>query len=476
MTKKELRKISIQFRTLSSQMLKIDSEEERVHIIAFYNYITETAFIRDYIEECHQHDYDFEEVFKRLGYHEKLVLPSDQRELIDFEYQLMKYIAEGKRWLFSFGQHYSSSNKYADMITAFMRKVIEPFVVALRSHLELNLIDADDGVDDTKEPESISVFLSYCQKDTEIANEIDNRLSAKLQDKIQISRDIRDVAYHQSLKQFMQSIQDHDFVIMLISDHYLKSRNCMFEVLESIKDARYQNRILYIVLNDEDKQYLVDPCEESIAADVYSNEGQMKYTLYWQQQEKELLDQITRIGDPVQSTNQAKELRIVRRIQLELPDFLDFVREYNGWKLSKHISDGFNSMCKFMNLAEEEIGKKDSEPVPAHPATNIAPSTLVEQAENDMSEMSKKILLRAFNARSEIEIKDTIVGYHVSFGKGEDIYPTDKKMREDIEDAIRQLEGMSLIKRANSNNGTVYLLTKTGYQVGEKMVVDAMLN
>ena len=252
----------------------------------------------------------------------------------------------------SIGEHYTTSNNYADMIVALMRKMVEPFVVTLRSYLELSMIDTDDIEAGDKDPEGISAFLSYCQKDSGIADEIDNRLKTKLQDKIRISRDIRDVEYHQSFKQFMQSIQDHDYVVMLISDHYLKSRNCMFEVLESIKDARYQNRILYIVLNDEDKQYLADPCDESIAADVYSNEGQMKYTLYWQVQEKELLDQIARIGDPVQSTKQIKELKVVRKIQLELPDFLDFIKEYNGWTLSKHISDGFDSMCRFMNLNE----------------------------------------------------------------------------------------------------------------------------
>ena len=82
--------------------------------------------------------------------------------------------------------------------------------------------------------------------------------------------------------------------------------------------------------------------------------------------------------------------------------------------------------------------------------------------------MSKTLLLRAFNARGTIEIKNTVVGYHVSFDKDEDIYPTDNRMRAEIEDAIEQLEGMSLIKRDNGNNGTKYMLTKKGYQAGEK--------
>ena len=63
MNKKELRKISLQYRTLASQMLKIDSEEEISHVKAFLDFISETEFISSYIYECHQQDYDFESIF-----------------------------------------------------------------------------------------------------------------------------------------------------------------------------------------------------------------------------------------------------------------------------------------------------------------------------------------------------------------------------------------------------------------------------
>ena len=144
MTKKELRIISLQFRTLSSQMLKVDSEEEIVYLRAFFDFITNTPLLHEYISSCHSKEYDFAEIFKNLGYHDRIVLPANQAELIDYEYQLMYYILNGKRPLFYFGEHYTSSNRFADMITAFMRKVIEPFVVALRSYLEICLIGADD--------------------------------------------------------------------------------------------------------------------------------------------------------------------------------------------------------------------------------------------------------------------------------------------------------------------------------------------
>ena len=258
MTKKELRKISLQFRTLSSQMLKITDQEEKVYIQAFYNFITETPFIHDYIVSCHRKEYDFEAVFKELGYRGKLVLPADQAELIDYEFQLIQFILNSKRQLFYYGERYTSSNKLADMISAFMRKVIEPFVVALRSYLEISLIDADDN-ELSEETDVKTIFLSYCQKDSDIADIIDSGLATKLQSKATISRDVRDVGYHESFKRFMRSIHKHDYVVMLLSDHYLKSRNCLYEVVEALKDSRYASKILFVVLTDNDKKYLKHP-------------------------------------------------------------------------------------------------------------------------------------------------------------------------------------------------------------------------
>ena len=351
MTKKELRIISLQFRTLSSQMLKIDSQEEIGHIQTFFDFITKTNLIYDYISSCHSEDYNFDEIFKNMGYHDRFILPADTNELINYEYQLLRYIISNKRQLFWYGERYTSSNKFADMVSAFMRKVIEPFVVALRSYLEICLIDANDS-EVNEGPAKKTVFLSYCQKDSDIADIIDSRLGEKLGTITTISRDIRDVAYHESFGKFMRTIQDHDYVILLISDHYLKSRNCMFEVTEAIKDTRYDKKIIFIVLKDNDKQLLESPSEDTIEADIYSSEGQTQYILYWRSKEAELQARIDKIGDPTYAISQIKEKKIVQKILLDLPDFFDFVRDNNGPPLTMHLSEDFKSILSFMGLQD----------------------------------------------------------------------------------------------------------------------------
>lgn len=227
------------------------------------------------------------------------------------------------------------------MIAGFMRKAIEPFVTTVKSYLELSLINCQET-----EPEVIdkshvkTLFLSYCQKDSDIANFIEVELEPYINGKARISRDIRDVEYHESFKKFMQTIESHDFVIMNISNHYLKSRNCMFEVLEVIKDSQFQKKLAFIVLTDEDIQYYQEQYIPSIGAKVYFLEGQTEYSLYWTKVEKELQDQIEGLGDPTRTIHQIKEKCIVQRILLDLLEFMEFIKDAKGLPLSEHIDSG----------------------------------------------------------------------------------------------------------------------------------------
>ena len=351
MTKKELRKISLQYRTLSSQMLKIDSQEEINCVKIFFDYITNTSFIMEYISECHKEDYNFAEIYKNKSWNDMLTLPDSQEAIVDYGYQLLQYILDGPKQLHVLAFGYSSSKKFKDMIAAFMRKTIEPFITAVKSYLELSLIDCPENEPEVvAESQEKTLFLSYCQKDSDIANLIEAGLAPHISGKATISRDIRDVEYHESFKKFMQTIETHDFVIMIVSDHYLKSRNCMFEVLEVIKDSQFQKKLAFIVLSDSDIQHYQDQTVPSIGAKVYSLEGQTAYSLHWAKIEKELQEQIDALGDPTRAIHQIKEKRVVQKILLDLPEFMEFIKDAKGLPLSEHIENEFIDIVKFMGL------------------------------------------------------------------------------------------------------------------------------
>lgn len=118
------------------------------------------------------------------------------------------------------------------------------------------------------------VFLSYCWDDTARANEIDKYLKDK---GITVTRDIREVDNWQSFKDFMQTIRDNDFAVLLISEKYLQSTNCMYEVLEMMKDQNYRSRIFPAIIDTA----------------IYSTEKQFEYVKYWENKVRTLKENLS---------------------------------------------------------------------------------------------------------------------------------------------------------------------------------------
>ena len=98
---------------------------------------------------------------------------------------------------------------------------------------------------------------------------------------IRIIRDKRDLGYKGKIKDFMRSIGKGKFVIVVISDKYLKSENCMFELLEIAQQGDFHRRIFPIVLAD---------------ANVYKAINRLKYIEYWETQIAELDAAMKKVG------------------------------------------------------------------------------------------------------------------------------------------------------------------------------------
>ena len=56
-------------------------------------------------------------------------------------------------------------------------------------------------------------------------------------------RDKRDLGYKGMIEDFMQEIGRGHAVVVVISDKYLKSPNCMFELVEIVKNKDVRDRI-----------------------------------------------------------------------------------------------------------------------------------------------------------------------------------------------------------------------------------------
>src|SRR5215211_6299044 len=111
-----------------------------------------------------------------------------------------------------------------------------------------------------------SVFISYAwgEQHEEIVNQIDTSLQKR---GIKIVLDKRDLGYKGSISEFMERIGQGDCVIVVISDKYLRSANCMFELVEIADNQQLYGRIFPVVLTD---------------ADIYDPLKRLGYVKYWE--------------------------------------------------------------------------------------------------------------------------------------------------------------------------------------------------
>lgn len=127
---------------------------------------------------------------------------------------------------------------------------------------------------------NISIFISYSWNDNNFVNILDNELQSY---GYKIIRDIRDAEYAQSIKDFMKKIRKTDYSIIILSDSFLKSENCMREIFEFIKDDDYKDRIIPVIYES--------------AKDIWSTNKGITYTIYWKQREEKFKEQLTQIEE-----------------------------------------------------------------------------------------------------------------------------------------------------------------------------------
>lgn len=160
----------------------------------------------------------------------------------------------------------------------------------------------------------INMFVSYCQRDSVYADNIDLYFKGE---NINIHRDIRDISSWKSIREYMNSIRNMDYAVLIITDNYLKSFNCMYEVLEVIKEKNYESKILPVV----------------VETGIYSSSGRIPYIKYWQDKFEELKNNISSV-DIVNTGNLIDDLKRTQNICLSIDEFLSKVADMNNPTIS----------------------------------------------------------------------------------------------------------------------------------------------
>ena len=187
-----------------------------------------------------------------------------------------------------------------------------------------------------KDTDQLKIFLSYSRYDTAVADEIDEFFEAI---GLRFLRDIRDIQYKDSIKEFMDKVREADHAIMLISDHFLKSEYCMYEILELFKEKAFDEKMLQVILPD---------------ADVFTGEGRLHYIRYWQDK-KEALEQKAE-GLPLQYlAKEAENIAHYENICGNIGNILTHLKDHHSIKYDDLRAENYATIISHLGIKEDDV-------------------------------------------------------------------------------------------------------------------------
>ena len=182
----------------------------------------------------------------------------------------------------------------------------------------------------------MNVFISYSHQNQQEAQVIDDQLAEY---NFGITRDSRELSVNKNMKEFMQKIKDSDYAVILISDSFLKSPNCMYEVLEFIKSPNYKDRLVPIITAD---------------AKIYDSLDISDYIEYWQGKIDELNEKLRSQKYATSSQAILNDLNHYNSIRNSIAEFIDHVRNVFHYAYDELKELSFLPVAEYFNGPELE--------------------------------------------------------------------------------------------------------------------------
>jgi hypothetical protein len=231
--------------------------------------------------------------------------------------------------------------------------------------------------------EKPEVFISYAwQGESEkVAREVEARLEEKGLD---IIRDRSHLGYTGSIKEFMRKIGKGKYVIPVISDRYLKSENCMYELLQIAKDEEnFTRRIFPLVMED---------------ARITRAVHRLDYARFWENEIDNLQNKMKQ-GGLTHLQGIYEDLNLYDEIRRNFGRITNILKDINVLTLRLHQESGYEELYRaIMDRYEEDR----QEPAPGAekretPQIKILSITASPEGENYiLYEQEQDTLLDAF--------------------------------------------------------------------------------
>ncbi|TRU21254.1 MAG: TIR domain-containing protein [Microcystis aeruginosa Ma_QC_B_20070730_S2] len=228
------------------------------------------------------------------------------------------------------------------------------------------------------------VFISYAWG--EDSNEIADKLQTAFQNAgLTIIRDKTHLGYKGDIKKFMERIGQGNCVLIVISDKYLKSPNCMFELIEIAKNKDFYDRIFPVVLPD---------------AKIYNPKDRAKYTQYWETQSKEL-EETMKQGGLANLQGITDDLNLYTEIRNQIAPLIDTLKNMNVLNLDFHRQEDFETIIQeVQKQLERTYSEKNS---PLENSNPVAPLQVIQNFYGPVYGVAGNVQGNQINQREEKE-------------------------------------------------------------------------
>ena len=162
---------------------------------------------------------------------------------------------------------------------------------------------------------SPTVFISYNNKQSAFVNDLELKLKRVAKIIRYTHSDATGVGPWENFHEFMKRIRQQDFAVLIISEDYLKSDNCIYEVMQLWKDEKsWDEKVMYIVI---DENNIYDPIKR------------LKYIEYWQSKYQEFI-KLTNDIDIVNTGSIPDQAREYQTNAANIGEFLSKVASANN--------------------------------------------------------------------------------------------------------------------------------------------------
>jgi len=181
---------------------------------------------------------------------------------------------------------------------------------------------------------------------------------------LKVILDKKDLGYRESIRKFMESLGQADAIIVVVSQKYLHSEYCMFELLQIYENKNILERIFPIVLDE---------------VNIAKSTDRLELVKYWEGQTEELESKIRELRTLSHIEGITEDLNLYNSIRNKIAKLTSILKDINTLNITLHEASDFDQLIEAI---KRKVSQSDEK------AENVLASANVQAGE--IQQMAKE--------------------------------------------------------------------------------------